>query len=616
MIQSSEMKTKLGFHYYLIPVIYLLLTGAFIHLETSGARQGFSYQVSQAAVSGTRSGGGVSATLKLFGSTIDLDSQVFGYIGDAAEPKILTLAEVIGEQQKIRVEYKEGLTLEISSSLRENSDPLLMIQALFPKESGVSRALITPESDWTLSSLDFLPARLLDREQGSVLIDLQQSDIAEDGTISFEAEGSRLVFFQNPGEDPVRYWFFQGNPSVSRDSYEKNLRDYLEKAYVGWKSGRYNPGSDTWSSPDDGRQFQESALVGMVAEGFRRRDTVDLNAIKGISTRHEENVTYLSAPYVGSLVMTDEARSAEASTINTKLRNYARSSNPALFSEVDHLAEYLLFSGDKALLREVSECFKTDAFEGKKMTALQLAGMVEVYVDVGNLYPERFPGYEELYGLIDSLLLPRLRRADDGLFLFDNDKVDVKATLEAGYYLQEIGRGENRALFEELGRTMVVSVLSLSDENGVLPATLSPLRNNEKERKEGYLLPEMVYPLLAENRYYPRHTFLYKELGSDVALWTVAQSISASRSQDAYTISFSFPTGSTHHMVIKNVPPFAYIELYGIRWNGTRQFQYYDAGGWYYDRSSRTLYLKVRHKRSREEVVIHFRDDTAGEVSP
>lgn len=188
------MKTKLGFHYYLIPVIYLLLTGAFIHLETSGARQGFSYQVSQAAVSGTRSGGGVSATLKLFGSTIDLDSQVFGYIGDAAEPKILTLAEVIGEQQKIRVEYKEGLTLEISSSLRENSDPLLMIQALFPKESGVSRALITPESDWTLSSLDFLPARLLDREQGSVLIDLQQSDIAEDGTISFEAEGSRLVF--------------------------------------------------------------------------------------------------------------------------------------------------------------------------------------------------------------------------------------------------------------------------------------------------------------------------------------------------------------------------------------------------------------------------------------
>jgi hypothetical protein len=606
------MKTRLKPYFYLVPLAYLLLAGLFLHLQGAGDRQTLNYQVGPAAVSGSRSGERISANLRLFGRTIDLNDEILYKSSDDPDFRTLSLQGITGDQNRVSISYSEGVSLELTpqgAAGEASEDAVVSLEVLIASESTVESVVLSGGSSaeaWNMRPLSHLPVVLMENQGEQLLFDLENSSLNVDGSIVFSGNGSSLSALSGFGDDPVRFWFFRGSDPVNRGAYESAIRGYLDSAYNGWRSGRYHAATDTWLLPDGSRQFQESALVSMVAEGFRRRDSVDLNAINGISARHSDHLTWLSSPYVGSLVITDEARRKTMTETINLLRRHGEAQDPALFSEVDQLAEYLLLAGDQRLISRVSALFSSDAFAEAALTPLQLAGMVEFYVDAGNLYPERFPGYEQLYARIDSHLLPKIRRIEDGLYLVDNGKVHMRASLKAGYYLQEIGRGEDKPLLEELGRSMVVSVLSRGDANSVLPASLVLSKAGSSDFQEGFLLPESVYPLLADNSYYPQNLFFHKEFGDEVSLWSVGQSISAGRSGDSYSIGFTFPTGSTHHLVVRNVPPFAYIELYGIRWNGTRQFQLYDAGGWYYDRDTRSLYVKVRHRRSREELVIHF----------
>lgn len=590
------MKTKLGFYYYLAPVLYLCAAALFIFLHIAGERQTFSYSLAAFSVDGSRSGGRTSAVLKVYDREIDLnhDMELLSASGqdDGSE---LHLDAVTADQQAIRIEYQEGVQVFLTA---ENT---LRVEGSDKRSPGASlgiREQVRPV--WTLQELGSLPGLVLEREDRSVLLEYSNGSGEADGSSRLSLDRGTLAFIEGLNEDPGHFWFFRGSEAPDRSAYDELVRDYLERSYRGWKEDRFDSASDTWTDADGKKRFQERALVGMVAEGYRRRDPVDLNAVKGMSARHREEVSYLSAPYVGNIVASDEKRVEAMRLSQRRMQEYIQSGDPAIFSEEDHLVEWLLWSGNDDMIEDLGALIASGVFEEKTFTSQQLAGLIELYIDSRNIYPERFEGYESLLPLVDRKVLPRIRRSEQGLFLYDGLTADLKASLKAGYYLQELGLGESRELLEELGRSMVYSVLSLPMEKGILPAFL---RDGEVQ---GSLLPESVYPMIAENRYVPRNVFLYKELSADVNLWTVAQGLSASRGSRSWSMSFSFPTGATHHMVIRNVPEFEYIELYGIRWNGTRQFQAYDAGGWYYDGNTNTLYAKVRHKRSREELVIHF----------
>jgi hypothetical protein len=45
--------------------------------------------------------------------------------------------------------------------------------------------------------------------------------------------------------------------------------------------------------------------------------------------------------------------------------------------------------------------------------------------------------------------------------------------------------------------------------------------------------------------------------------------------------------------------------LHGIRWRTDPQFQSY-SDGWYYSASTRTLYVKIKHREELEELVINM----------
>lgn len=598
------MKSKLGIQYYLIPLLYIALLVVFIFQYTLGERQSFSFQAGIFSVSGTRGTQGTEAMLQLPGRRIDLGRDL------SSGGQALSLQSVEGDQQQIRVVFRQGVALLLHSTgileLLSFGDGDGVEAVGIPLFSGISSSDDADGGSF-LEELEHLPGALYSYQAQRYLLEFDDALPGEEGIVNIKAGGS-VSFLPGVDGDPVHYWFFRGGQPADKADCEALLRDYLESAYQGWQSGRFNRTTDSWSTPEGDFLFNESALVGLVAEGFRRRDPVDLGVAKGMSTRYKESVSWHSAPYVGTIVTLDEIYQEELADALTLVRSHLSAADPALFAVRPHLVELLLLGEDDGLIEDLGLLFASGKLKDQHFAAEELAGLAEAYIDSRNLYPERFSGFASLLDLLEAKLLPRIGRIDGGLFLLDDPGSqgvsDLKSSLQAGYYLQEIGAGEDNLLFEELGRTMIHSILSRSGEHGILPATVS------RQGREGYILPEEVYSLLADNRYVPRNVFLFKELESRVSLLTVGQGISASRGRDSWAISFSFPAGATHHLVVRNVPSFSYLELYGIRWNGTRQFQAYDAGGWYYDRNSETLYLKVRHRRNREEVVIHFRDNT------
>ncbi len=611
------MKSKLGVQYYVIPLIYIALVFFFLSQHNAGDRQSFSFSSGLFSVSGTRGNSGIEAELLFFGKSIDLERDI------TVPGNYLTLQSVEGDQQHIIVSYKEGLSLAFQKTGRiELSSPGdVAAQIKLPLFVGTPADENSWEGKgWRLTKLKHLPGALLNMRGDSYLLDFHKSSISDDSALLLNGDGGSVSILSGLEGDPRRFWFFRGEPPVEKSESEALLRDYLESAYRGWRSGRFNQAEESWSTPDGSLVFNESALIALIAEGYRRRESVDLGEMKGISARHQDMVSWESSPYTGSILTHEDTYRIKREEDISAIRSYVKSADPELFAVTSHLVELLLVDGDGELIEELANLFSSGALLEKPFSSEELSGLAEAYIDSRDLYSERFSGFSHLLPLIEAKLLPRIGRIGQGVFLLENRdglkraSSELRSSLRAAYYLQEIGVAEDKPLFEELGWTMIHSILSKSDEYGVLPERV--VAEGSGQVQEGYLLPETIYGLIAENNYIPRNVFLFNELDSQVSLHTVGQGISASRGSDSWAISFSFPSGDTHLMVVRNVPAFSYIELYGIRWNGTRQFQAYDAGGWYYDRNTETFYVKVRHRRNREEVVIHFRDNRLPAQTP
>ena len=241
------------------------------------------------------------------------------------------------------------------------------------------------------------------------------------------------------------------------------------------------------------------------------------------------------------------------------------------------------------------------------------AGIFIFAMEILDSYPDRYGEAADLAGKgyryilpymvkIGSQLMYRIVTGDEnngaGVFA-----VDPVVQIKLARALQGYGELENDRTALQLGSLLLESVLSFADENGALPTEIS-LDAGILRGREPRLAPELFYPYLSTNNYYPRVVSLRKELGRDLRVWTAAQGVGAVQRADGYEITFDFAAGQTEYLVIRGVEPFTSLNLYGLQWNGDFRFQNYDVGGWYYDREQGKLYMKIRHAEKVERIRI------------
>ncbi|MDR2897473.1 MAG: hypothetical protein LBU99_01570, partial [Spirochaetaceae bacterium] len=68
------------------------------------------------------------------------------------------------------------------------------------------------------------------------------------------------------------------------------------------------------------------------------------------------------------------------------------------------------------------------------------------------------------------------------------------------------------------------------------------------------------------------------------------------------TLSITFPQNESHYMIVSNVEPFPRIQIYGVDFRTDPRFESYNSSGYVYNRDTKTLLLKVRHRETVEQI--------------
>jgi hypothetical protein len=186
------------------------------------------------------------------------------------------------------------------------------------------------------------------------------------------------------------------------------------------------------------------------------------------------------------------------------------------------------------------------------------------------------------------------------VLLFTGDQADTELNFRLGQALDRYGSGAGREDWAALGRSLMLSVLNLTDAAGTLPRTLGPLGAPAEEPR---LSAARFYSRLAPENY-PRLESLPGP-GSAILVWAATQT-AAAWDGNVLDIAVRFPAGDTHYLIIRGLRPFTQIQIYGVDYRSDAQFERYDSAGWVYDRAEQALLVKMRHRSPEEHIRVLY----------
>jgi len=611
------MRTPIERRYYLIPAVYLLLIAGLVALELKGTvkiEERLANLVLTATLPARHRGDAEVARL-------NLDIAGFMLSFDRKEPVELRLAsgrslyaELTGYRilpgivevsfgNRLRLEIHQAgdaqSRMEIRSDLRENADIMLPLhrqeQADLRDFEGLPLFTVTRRSreGERVTAVALPPDATVDLE----------NDVAVFRNRSGSYGDLYITRLENQGPDPVAHWFDLHHESLSAEEPAIVLDGFVEAAFLGWTYTRYSITGGTWRMPDSTSRFDERILAAALTEALRR-GTFDetLGRLSSAVRLHSDELTYLSAPFIGDIV----AKGADISTLDLEkikeIEAMVSAENPAVFS-VPGLLSFLLDRAPTPLLQDLADL--AGRMDPGSVSPGHVPGMLEVYLESRGFEGPLGAAFDGLRGAVETGLLPAIHLTDRGYFVAsENETVDVETSIRAGAALVSLGKHENNTLYKMIGDALVGSALLLSESEGFLPASLA-IDDGAVIATFGDLTPEAVYVIAAGKKYFPKHTSLSRGIGSPAWGWTAAENLQGVRNGRTVTISFDYPVGRTHHFVLRGIEPFAYMTFFGIPWVSDPMFQIYGSG-WLYDETAKTLYGKITHSKNREELVISY----------
>ncbi|MDR2478875.1 MAG: hypothetical protein LBD48_06125 [Treponema sp.] len=295
----------------------------------------------------------------------------------------------------------------------------------------------------------------------------------------------------------------------------------------------------------------------------------------------------------------------------------ARISRLVTEGSADILTENHLF--DFLAVRSLTGVFEQGAELVRSLDAASLRlehvpGIFEGYTDFNKWRSQEENPFEQFIDTACRLVVAKIRRDNDRVLVFADVSADTVFNLRLGKALREWAAKAGDDDWLGVGRSLTLSVLSLGDTSGVVPAAALPGRNEGGGTTSGGISAAAIYRQLDETEYFPHAAFLHGGQGS-VWAWTAAP-VSAVQTADALEISASFPAGETHYLMIRGVRPFVRLQLYNTGWRSDPQFERYDSSGWVYHRQEQTLIIKMKHRATLEQVRIIFREEVRPEPPP
>ncbi|MDR1985766.1 MAG: hypothetical protein LBP88_02190 [Treponema sp.] len=201
-----------------------------------------------------------------------------------------------------------------------------------------------------------------------------------------------------------------------------------------------------------------------------------------------------------------------------------------------------------------------------------------------------------------------LTKAPQGTFVFYEGKADTAFNLRLGKALMVYAENAGTMDWAAIGRSLILSALSLEHEGGTVPAGLliSETGAISEDTDSPRLSSAQIYRILSPSENYPRAVSISGSGTTAVWAWTGASSVSVTQGNSMLDIAVSFPVEETHYMLICGISRPSRLQLYGIDYRTAADFERYNSSGWAYSASEQTLLLKMVHRNQVEHIRIFY----------
>jgi hypothetical protein len=389
---------------------------------------------------------------------------------------------------------------------------------------------------------------------------------------------------------------------------------YIDTAYAGWTGARFSSEEAVWKMPDGSMEFSEDIGVGLLAESISRGTWERILPIWTEATARQQDrvpgqkLGLRTSVYAGNVREYVRALQARAKAEVDRAHGLLARSDSSLFRTqgistllADHGTPEQLQAARALMTRASATGLDTAAALGLLDGLLEYAQESSTGAHIADSDPAR-----AAREVIDRRILPSVHATDAGVFL-DGDapgRSDVRDNIRCGSLLVKAGSMLDYSRAAAVGRGLVVASVSLADEGGFLPGTLT-LAAGRVAARAGVVAAESVYDLLPLDRYLPKEIPLRQQLGPGAWIWTSARLVSAASSDEETSLVVAYPAGVAHYMAVQGLRPFAQIRLHSIPWHSDPAYMKY-SDGWTYETGSRTLYLKLTGRTAQEEINIRF----------
>ncbi len=594
--------------YYLVLVVYALIIGGLLYREFGETRP-VRYTLGEISISARQSAGVTgnllagkgsayrSFTLKYRSFSLDFPENGAGVLihVDGSESQA-SVSRISRSSSSMQINFLSGISFTITETDKNDAGYTMSIDFSAVKDETITGMRLP----WTGSEASVhagLPILRASRtgSSGGVAAFGPYCRVS-DSIISIPRMNEpQEVRFLNPKDDEslIRVWGDIHHLPANEESLKAALAQLAQTAYEGWEKDRWLDDAGSWEYAADAPGEGTTASAMLLESLYRGTYLQTRNRLVGGSPRLIDRT---SALYLGSAVnpLRSFGETVESFTRETVSR--ATDGNPEVFSNPEML-QICLSSGVPEIsaaissLEETAEKVILEEPEDDNAFSLTLnAG--EFLLSRGN---EDNPAVRFL---IREILLPRICPTGiDSYGIHLSEGSDTRINIKAGKLMLE----SNDSLTRSIGYSLLLSAVRSAGEYGRLPAGFEMGEFYTRE-SESVLEPETFEDLLRmyrESSYTPRVI----DLGAGREwMWTTAANV---RFQPGNTsvLSFQFPQGGIHHFALFNVEPFDQIQMHGIPWKSDPEFQRY-SDGWVYDVRSKTLYFKIRHRATRQEIRI------------
>jgi hypothetical protein len=458
----------------------------------------------------------------------------------------------------------------------------------------------------------------------------QKSSIIRDNgndTINILYNGRRYQFSRSlQGINMGKLVLVDGTPSISyrsiSDTKEFKPADFIVRqaetaqSFSNELSGWINRNFAVWGQM--GTQTDEDTVIAWCAEAIRRGVYRSALSVVPISFSTDPQRTWESSVYQFDRRIGVWERAARAID-EFEREKYNRVSRMLAEKDVrilteNHLIDFLMIRNHNDFIDYLLSL--ANEWDTAAMSLEMAAGILENCSDLDKWNPLVTNPFVPLAERAFQLTADNLQRADDQIFVFENGRANIELNARLGLAINKWAEKSGNGDWAGIGRSLMYSVISLSDSNGLVPASLMPggtasaWVGSPGERTSSAKL----YRLLGDSEYLP-HAMVTGTSG--VWAWTASTSVNVTQTGNQMDISVRFPVGETHYVMLRNVRPFALLQIYEMNWRRAVDFEsYYNSSGWYYFEQERILVIKLSHRSSVENVKIYFTAPRVPEPQP